>query len=210
MRIRLRPKLVRRLVVLAIAAMVLALFGTNALAQDEVALATQASVDTTWVLLTGFLVFFMQCGFAMLETGLIRQTSAVNALLENFIDAGVTAVAFWAVGFGIAFGTSAGGLIGTSNFFLSDAIIIADGSVTFAKFGAYPNLDVLTMFFFQFAFAAVSYTHLCGMVAPCSYRSMPISSPLAEMRSTPSALMTRNSTYEVRPMKTNTAPAPSA
>ncbi len=165
MRIRLRPKLVRRLVVLAIAAMVLALFGTNALAQDEVALATQASVDTTWVLLTGFLVFFMQCGFAMLETGLIRQTSAVNALLENFIDAGVTAVAFWAVGFGIAFGTSAGGLIGTSNFFLSDAIIIADGSVTFAKFGAYPNLDVLTMFFFQFAFAATASTITTGAMA---------------------------------------------
>ncbi len=176
MRLRLRPNLTRRLIVLAICSLVLALFGTNALAQEEVvadpvaavaeALAsTQASVDTVWVLLAGFLVFFMQCGFAMLETGLIRKTGAVNALVENFVDAGVTALAFWAVGFAFAFGTSAGGIIGTSNFFLSEAFTITDGVVTYAKFGAYPNLDVLTMFFFQFAFAATASTITTGAMA---------------------------------------------
>jgi ammonium transporter, Amt family len=128
-------------------------------------MATQASLDTTWVMLTGFLVFFMQTGFAMLETGMIRQTSAVNALLENFIDAAVTAIAFWAVGFGIAFGTSSGGFFGTDNFFLSGAMTFADGTVTYNKFAAYPNLDVLTFFFFQFAFAATASTITTGAMA---------------------------------------------
>ncbi len=157
-------RLVYKLLSILIASIALAMFGLPAHAQ-EAAPATQAAVDTTWVLLTGFLVFFMQTGFSMLETGLIRQTSAVNALLENFIDAGVTAVAFWAVGFGIAFGTSSGGLFGTDNFFLSGAMSIVDGTVTYAKFGAYPNLDVFTFFFFQFAFAATASTITTGAMA---------------------------------------------
>lgn len=163
-------RLWRRLLILAIASLVLAVFGTVAHAQDAgeavstVPMATQASVDTTWVLITGFLVFFMQCGFAMLETGLIKQGSAVNALLENFIDAGITAIAFWAVGFGIAFGTSSGGLFGTDNFFLSDAMTITNGTVIFNQFGA-TTLDVFTMFFFQFAFAATASTITTGAMA---------------------------------------------
>lgn len=161
-----RNRLWQRLFVVGVCSLVLAAFGTTANAQGGTPTpATQASVDTVWVLLTGFLVFFMQCGFAMLEVGLIRQTSAVNALIENFIDAGVTAVAFWAVGFGIAFGTSAGGLIGTDNFFLSNAISFTNGTAVFSKFGAYPNLDTVTFFFFQFAFAATASTITTGAMA---------------------------------------------
>ncbi len=155
-------RMLRRLAALAVASLVLAVFGMPAHAQDAVPMATQSAVDTTWVLITGFLVFFMQCGFAMLETGLINQTSAVNALLENFIDAGVTAVAFWAVGFGIAFGSDAGGLIGTSNFFLSDAINFTGGAISYAQTG---TLDTLSFFFFQFAFAATASTITTGAMA---------------------------------------------
>jgi len=160
-----RKRVWSRILALAIASLVLAFFGTNSAQAQDAAPASAAAVDTAWVLLTGFLVFFMQTGFAMLETGLIRQTSAVNALLENFIDAGITAVAFWAVGFGVAFGASAGGFIGTSNFFLSDAMSFADGGVSYARFAAYPNLDVLTFFFFQFAFAATASTITTGAMA---------------------------------------------
>ncbi|MBI1258570.1 MAG: ammonium transporter [Chloroflexi bacterium] len=160
---RKRNRLLPRLLSIAVAAIILAVFGTHsAHAQDAVPMATQSAVDTTWVLVTGFLVFFMQCGFAMLETGLIRQTSAVNALLENFIDAGITAIAFWAVGFGIAFGTDGGGIIGTSNFFLSDAVNFAGGAVTYAQTG---TIDTLTFFFFQFAFAATASTITTGAMA---------------------------------------------
>jgi ammonium transporter, Amt family len=108
----------RRMIALGIATIVLAVFGTSfSMAQDAPTIESlsadiegmKASIDTSWVLLTGFLVFFMQCGFAMLETGLIKQTSVVNALLENFIDAGLTGLCWWAIGFGVAFGTSSGG-----------------------------------------------------------------------------------------------------
>jgi Amt family ammonium transporter len=172
MRIRLKRKRIwSRVLALAIASVILAVFGTTAFAQDSVPMATQAAVDTTWVLATGFLVFFMQTGFAMLETGLIRQTSAVNALLENFVDAGLTAIAFWAVGFGIAFGISQGGIIGGSNFFLSQAFTIGPEGVVFAKIGevnpffSWSTLDVLTFFFFQFAFAATASTITTGAMA---------------------------------------------
>jgi len=161
---RKRTRTISRLLAIAIAAFVLAVFGRTAYAQDPAA-ASQATIDTVWVLLTGFLVFFMQTGFAMLETGLIRRTGAVNALLENFIDASLTAVAFWAVGFGIAFGTSSGGLFGTDGFFLSGAMTIDAGTITFNKFAAYPNLDILTFFFFQFAFAATASTITTGAMA---------------------------------------------
>ena len=50
----------------------------------------QTNLDLTWILLAGFLVFFMQAGFAMLEGGMIRETGVVNSLAENFMDACVT------------------------------------------------------------------------------------------------------------------------
>lgn len=156
----------RRLLVLAVATVVLAVFGTSiGYAQsDPAAVPTmddinslKIGIDTAWVMLTGFLVFFMQCGFALLETGLVRQTGAVNALLENFIDAGLTAVCWWLVGFGVAFGTSSGGLFGTTLF--------APGiEVLSQNYGAL-NISVLTMFFFQFAFAATASTITTGAMA---------------------------------------------
>lgn len=196
---RKRTKFFRRLFVLAVASMTLALFGVKVEAAhngnpvgDSVAIIDEeqgatnnqdggevdaqigslwVSIDTVWVLATGFLVFFMQCGFALLETGLIRHTSAVNALVENFVDAGLTAIIFWAVGFGVAFGADSGGIIGTDNFFLSKAFEINEGSIVYNSIAqanpdiAYPNLTVLVFFFFQFAFAATASTITTGAMA---------------------------------------------
>lgn len=157
-------RLWRRIIVMGIATIVLAMFGARLTFAQDITVpsmsdftAVKASLDTTWVLLTGFLVFFMQCGFAMLETGFVRQTSAVNALLENFIDAGLTALCWWGVGFGIAFGADSGGIIGTSYFFPSMAHMTE----------LYPglNISVLTMFFFQFAFAATASTITTGAMS---------------------------------------------
>ncbi|MDZ8080354.1 MAG: ammonium transporter [Nostoc sp. SerVER01] len=124
----------------------------------------QISIDTTWVLLSGFLVFFMQTGFAMLEAGLLRQRSVVNALLENFIDAAVTILAWWAIGFGIAFGTSVGGLFGIDTFFLSQ-LPAADGSYPLGAPGSTVAINTYTLFFFQFAFAATASTITTGSMA---------------------------------------------
>lgn len=164
-----------RLLALAIGAMVLAAFGPTivhaapptleSLAANDGKL--QVSIDTTWVLLSGCLVFFMQCGFALLEAGLVRQTSVVNTLMENFIDAAVTILAWWAVGFGLAFGTSAGGFFGTDNFFLAQALTIQDGVVSYATGagGSSAQIDTFALFFYQFCFAATASTITTGALA---------------------------------------------
>lgn len=196
---RKRMRMRWRLMSIAVAAMVMVIFGFGARAQEatpeapvaeeaaaeevvlsdaealaadvEGTLTIDARLDTTWIVVTGILVFFMQAGFAILEAGLIRQTGVVNALLENFMDAGLTALVFWAVGFGIAFGADAGGLIGTDNFFLAKAIVVQDGAIYFPSMQwanpaiALPNLTVLTFFFFQFAFAATASTIVTGSMA---------------------------------------------
>ena len=156
----------RRLLVFAVATVILAAFGTTiGFAQDTTVTAPtmddittlKIGIDTAWVLLTGFLVFIMQLGFAILETGMIRQTSAVNALLENFLEAGLGALCWWVVGFGLAFGLDNGsGLFGTTLFM--PGIETADTIY-------YGNIGVLTMFFFQFAFAATASTITTGAMA---------------------------------------------
>jgi Amt family ammonium transporter len=114
----------------------------------------QYNLDQTWVLLAGFLVFFMQAGFAFLESGMIRQSGVVNSMAENFFDALLTGIFFWAVGFGIAYGTS-NGLFGTDTFFISG--MDADGSNL--------NGSLYVSYFYQFAFAAAAGTIVTGATA---------------------------------------------
>ncbi|MBN2753946.1 MAG: ammonium transporter [Candidatus Goldbacteria bacterium] len=86
------------------------------------------SIDFVWLLVAAFLVFFMQAGFAMVESGLTRAKNAGNILMKNIMDFSLGSVAFFAVGFGIMFGTSHSGLFGTDNFFLSKVLPGADDS----------------------------------------------------------------------------------
>ncbi len=159
-----RNRVWRQLLIMGIATLIFTSFGVHRIfAQDATAVTAEdmttvkIAIDTVWVLLTGFLVFFMQLGFAILETGMIRQTSAVNALLENFLEGGVGAICWWIVGFGLAFGADNGsGLIGTSLF--APGIGVADTIF-------YGNIGTLTMFFFQFAFAATASTIATGAMA---------------------------------------------
>ncbi len=57
-------------------------------------------MDTMWVLVTAFLVFFMNLGFAMVESGLCRAKNAVNILSKNFIVFAVSSLAFLVLGLG--------------------------------------------------------------------------------------------------------------
>ena len=120
----------------------------------------QNNLDQVWILLAGFLVFFMQAGFAMLEGGMIRETGVVNSLAENFMDACVTAIVFFAVGYGIAYGAyDAEAGIGSSIFgqvelFLGGISGIAPGEG-----------ETLVDFFFQFAFAGAAATIATGAMA---------------------------------------------
>lgn len=118
----------------------------------------QTNLDMVWILLAGFLVFFMQAGFAMLEGGMIRETGVVNSLAENFMDACVTAIVFFAVGYGIAFGTynaeAGSSILGEIELFLGGAAGTAPG-----------DGEKLVNFFFQFAFAGAAATIATGAMA---------------------------------------------
>ena len=65
---------------------------------------TKVALDTLWVVVTACLVFFMNAGFALLESGLCQAKNAVNILAKNFIVFAVSSLAFWIVGFGLMFG----------------------------------------------------------------------------------------------------------
>src|SRR6201985_2690430 len=77
-------------------------------------------VNTMWVLVTAFLVFFMQAGFMFLEAGFARTRETVNVLLEGIVDTCLCGLLFWAFGFAFMFG-SGNGFIGHEFFFLSGA-----------------------------------------------------------------------------------------
>ncbi|MEK6589800.1 MAG: ammonium transporter, partial [Nitrospinota bacterium] len=79
----------------------------------------QVNLDIVWICIATVLVFFMKAGFIMVEIGFTRAKSAVNAIMKNMMDFAVSSIVFWAVGFGIMFGTS-NGLFGIEGFFLHD------------------------------------------------------------------------------------------
>jgi Amt family ammonium transporter len=64
----------------------------------------QTALNIVWTLVTGFLVMFMQAGFALVETGLTRAKNAAHTMAMNFLVYGIGIVAFWAVGFALQMG----------------------------------------------------------------------------------------------------------
>ena len=69
---------------------------------------TKVAMDTVWVLITGFLVFWMNAGFALVESGMCRVKNAVNILSKNFIVFALSSLAFFLVGWGVMFGDGNG------------------------------------------------------------------------------------------------------
>src|SRR5687767_7745584 len=65
---------------------------------------SKVSADTMWVMITAMLVFFMNLGFACVESGFCRAKNCVNILSKNFIVFAATTIGFWLVGWGIMFG----------------------------------------------------------------------------------------------------------
>src|SRR5438270_13266117 len=74
-------------------------------------------INTIWVLVTAFLVFFMQAGFMALEAGFARSRETVNVLLECVFDTCLCGVLYWAIGFAFQFGEG-NSIIGHHYFFL--------------------------------------------------------------------------------------------
>nr|WP_273320666.1 ammonium transporter [Vallitalea guaymasensis] len=70
-------------------------------------------LDNIWILIATTLVFFMQAGFAMVETGFTRAKNAGNIIMKNLMDFAIGSIMFWIIGYGLMYGKSIGGLIGT-------------------------------------------------------------------------------------------------
>jgi len=112
-----------------------------------------SSVDTIWVLLGAVLVFFMQAGFAMVETGFTRAKNAGNIVMKNMMDLSLGTIVFWILGFGLMFGKDIGGFIGTPDF-----LVQGDYGVQ----GGYPSYAYLI---FQTVFCATAATIVSGAMA---------------------------------------------
>ena len=61
-----------------------------------------AQADTFWLMVCGFLVFFMQCGFALLEAGTVRAKNTKNILMKNLLDACIGCLIWWSIGYYVA------------------------------------------------------------------------------------------------------------
>ena len=77
-----------------------------------------SAIDTSWTLLGAALVFFMQAGFAMVETGFTRSKNAGNIIMKNLMDFSLGTPIYWLIGFGIMFGGT-GALIGGFDFMIN-------------------------------------------------------------------------------------------
>jgi Amt family ammonium transporter len=113
---------------------------------------TKMMLDTLWVLVAAFLVFFMNAGFALVESGLCRSKNTVNILAKNFIVFGLAVIGYWSLGYGLMFGEG-GALAGSEGFFLSGLGAEASG------------LPLYAFFFFQLCFAVTAATIVSGAVA---------------------------------------------
>lgn len=105
-------------------------------------------IDLFWIVLSGILIFTMQLGFAMVETGTVRSKNTINVAMKNLVDTIFGVMCFWIIGFGLMFGNDMGGILGTSDFFINGLNPAQNG-----------------FFFFEVMFAATSITIVSGAVA---------------------------------------------
>lgn len=106
------------------------------------------NLDLLWIVITAFLVFLMQFGFALIETGIVRVKNTINVAMKNLIDTMFGFIFFWLIGYGLMFGYDFDGLIGTSSFAINGKDMQENG-----------------FFFFQAMFAATAATIISGAVA---------------------------------------------
>jgi Amt family ammonium transporter len=136
------------LTIFTVLALVLAL-PSVAFAQDSPSMQEMVGImDTVWVMLAFVLVLFMQAGFAMLEVGFSRMKNVGSVVAKILANMAIAALMFWAVGFGIAFGTG-NAIFGLEGFFLTGGIDAG-------------TIPLSMLFLFQAAFAMVALAIVWG------------------------------------------------
>lgn len=124
--------------------------GPDATGAKTLKASPEAPVDYLWVLVCGFLVMFMQAGFAMVETGFCRAKNAVNLMAKNTIDFVVGSLGFFVIGYTLMKGTDISGLVGSGPLFLMGE-----------QYDVAKYLD----FFWNLVFCATAATIVSGAVA---------------------------------------------
>lgn len=108
-----------------------------------------SEIDILWVVIASALVFLMQPGFMCLESGLTRSKNSINVAVKNLADFVFSVLCFWGVGYGIMFGVSTSGIIGTNHFLIE----VGD------------NSNIAAFFLFQAMFCGTATTIFSGAVA---------------------------------------------
>lgn len=128
----------------------------------------QVALDTMWVLVAGMLVFFMNLGFGLVESGFARAKNTVNIISKNFIVFAVSTIAFLVLGWGLMYGDG-NAFVGLKGLFMLGG---ADNSPATgdAYQGVYSALSwtgvpLMAKFFFQLVFAGTAATIVSGAVA---------------------------------------------
>lgn len=111
------------------------------------------SINNIWVLLSAFLVMFMQPGFALVESGFTRSKNTGNILMKNLLDFCIGSITFWFIGYSLMYGDSIAGIIGNP----FSKIAYNDNG-----YGNYANFTDLI---FQTVFAATAATIVSGAMA---------------------------------------------
>jgi len=119
---------------------------------EETLQGLQIGIDNMWLLIAGFMVMFMQPGFAMVEAGFTRSKNTANILMKNLMDFSIGSLLYWVIGFTLMYGDSIGGIIGTPDFF-------------FMSEGFGDNYSDYADLFFQTVFAATAATIVSGAMA---------------------------------------------
>lgn len=127
---------------------------TTGVTQEQLKAAVDAAVESTtsaihgdmgmlWMLLSGILVFFMQAGFTLVESGMTRSKNAVNIAMKNLLDICVGSLTYWIVGYSLMYGNSEGGVFFWKGLFAGEGADL----------------------FFQTMFAATAATIVSGAIA---------------------------------------------
>jgi Amt family ammonium transporter len=121
------------------------------MALSQIADDLQNNINIVWTSIAAFLVFFMQAGFAMVESGFTRAKNTINIMMKNLMDFSIGTVAFFLIGFGLMFGAT-NGLFGTTHF-------LAKGIDVMGKDWEW------TFLIFQTVFAGTAATIVSGAMA---------------------------------------------
>lgn len=119
---------------------------------EETILGLQIGIDNMWLLVAGFLVMFMQPGFALVEAGFTRSKNTANIVMKNLMDFAIGSLLYWTIGFTLMYGDTVAGL-----FAIPDLFFMSDGYGD--NYADYSDL------FFQTVFCATAATIVSGAMA---------------------------------------------